>query len=57
MGRDAALDATRGLVARSILEERSERGELVFRFQIPLSRIWVEKTKPSTRILMERGRL
>jgi len=57
LGRDAALDATRGLVARSILEERSERGELLFRFQIPLSRMWVEKTKPSARILMERGRL
>jgi AAA ATPase domain len=56
LGRDAALDATRNLVARSILEERSERGELVFRFQIPLSRMWVEKTKPSARILMERGR-
>ena len=36
---DAALDATRNLVARSILEGRSERGELVFRFQIPLSRM------------------
>jgi hypothetical protein len=56
-GRDAALDATRNLVARSVLEERSERRELVFRFQIPLSRMWVEKTKPSARILMERGRL
>ncbi|MGH9938191.1 MAG: hypothetical protein ACREAM_18250 [Blastocatellia bacterium] len=55
LGREAALDATRNLVARSILDERSERGELVFRFQIPLSRLWVRRTKPSARILLEGG--
>jgi len=57
LGREAALDATRSLVARYILQERTDRDELVFRFQIPLSRMWVQKMKPSARILMERGRL
>jgi len=57
LGRDTALDATRSLVARSILDERTERGELVFRFQIPLSRMWAQRMKPSARILMEGGRL
>jgi AAA+ ATPase superfamily predicted ATPase len=57
LGREAALDATRSLVARSILKERTDRDELVFRFQIPLSRMWAQKTKPSARVLMERGRL
>jgi hypothetical protein len=57
LGREAALDATRSLVARSILKERTDRNELVFRFQIPLSRMWAQKMKPSARVLMERGRL
>jgi AAA+ ATPase superfamily predicted ATPase len=57
LGREAALDATRNLVARHVLQERTDRNELVFRFQIPLSRMWAQKTKPSARVLMERGRL
>jgi hypothetical protein len=57
LGREAALDATRSLVARSILKERTDQNELVFRFQIPLSRMWAQKMKPSARVLMERGRL
>jgi len=55
LGREGALDATRSLVARSILDECFERGELVFRFQIPLSRMWARRMKPSARILMEGG--
>jgi hypothetical protein len=57
LGREAALDATRSLVARSILKERTDRNELVFRFQIPLSRMWTQKVKPSARVLMESGKL
>lgn len=58
LGREAALTATRNLVARDILSERtSETGELVFRFQIPLAQMWVKQKKPSARILMEGGRL
>lgn len=54
LGREAALEATRGLVARDILVERSEGTRLLFRFQIPLSRMWVRRTKSSARILLER---
>jgi hypothetical protein len=54
LGREAALEATRGLVAREILVERSEGTRLLFRFQIPLSRMWVRRTKSSARILLER---
>ncbi len=58
LGREAALTATRNLVARDILSERTgETGELVFRFQIPLAQMWVKQKKPSARILMEGGRL
>lgn len=60
LGRAAALAATRRLVARDIIAERGQmeddgRRELVFRFQIPLSRLWVQRTKPAARILLERG--
>lgn len=54
LGREAALEATRKLVAREILTERTAAGELVFRFQIPLARLWVRRTKSSARILLER---
>ncbi|MBS1791562.1 MAG: hypothetical protein JST85_27885 [Acidobacteria bacterium] len=58
LGREAALAATRALVARDILSERtSEAGELVFRFEIPLAQMWVKEKKPSARILMEGGKL
>lgn len=58
LGQEASLEATRKLVGRDILSERtSENGELVFRFQIPLARMWVRRMKPSARILMEGGRL
>jgi len=55
LGREAALEATRKLVAREILTERTEASELVFRFQIPLARMWVRRTKSSARILLERS--
>ncbi|MGH9845950.1 MAG: hypothetical protein ACREEM_45175 [Blastocatellia bacterium] len=55
LGRESALEATRSLVARDILVERSEGELLLFRFQIPLSRMWVRRTKSSARILLERG--
>lgn len=58
LGQEVALTATRNLVARDILSERtSEFGELVFRFQIPLAQMWVKQKKPSARILMEGGKL
>ncbi len=57
LGRQAALEATRKLKERDILSERtSETGDLVFRFQIPLARMWVRQMKPSARILMEGGK-
>ncbi|MGH2397739.1 MAG: hypothetical protein ACRDFW_12310, partial [bacterium] len=52
--RDAALAATKNLLARDILSETTEGGELVFRFQIPLSRMWVRRQKPFTRTVLER---
>ena len=57
LGREKALEATRNLVAREIITERTENGDLVFRFQIPLSRMWVQRTKTSARVLLERGNL
>ncbi len=57
LGREAALEATRKLVAREILAERTATGELVFRFQIPLARMWVRRTKSSARLLLERNSL
>lgn len=55
LGREAALVATQNLVSRDIIVERTERDTLVFRFRIPLSRMWVRGTKSSARILLERG--
>ncbi len=55
LGREAALNATRNLVARDILTERTQSGALVFRFCIPLSRMWVLRTKSSARIQLEGG--
>ncbi len=55
LGRASALDATHSLVARDILVERSEGERLLFRFQIPLSRMWVRRTKSSARMLLERS--
>ena len=55
LGRKAALKTTRKLVAREIPTERTAAGELVFRFQIPLARMWGQRTKSSARLLLERG--
>ena len=52
--RKAALAATKNLVARDILTETTEGGELVFRFQVPLSSMWVRLQKSSTRTVLER---
>ncbi len=54
LGREAALKATQSLVSRDLIVERTERDDLVFRFRIPLSRMWVRRTKSSARILLER---
>ncbi len=55
LGREAALKATQSLVSRDIIAERTERDDLIFRFRIPLSRMWVRRTKSSARLLLERG--
>ncbi len=54
LGREAALMATQNLIARDIISEHTERNDLIFRFRIPLSRMWVRWTKSSARILLER---
>ncbi|HMY70604.1 MAG TPA: hypothetical protein PLQ88_02135 [Blastocatellia bacterium] len=55
LGSEAALVATKKLVSREILTERTLAEKLVFRFQIPLARLWVRRTKSSARLLLERG--
>lgn len=52
LGREAALKATKSQISRDIIVERTERDDLIFR--IPLSRMWVRRTKSSARILLER---
>lgn len=42
------------LCRRDMLEERTN-GELRYRFQIDLVRMWIEKNKPLSRVLIEEG--
>ncbi len=42
------------LCRREVLEVRTN-GELRYRFQIDLVRMWVEKNKPLSRVLIEEG--
>ncbi|HKX33452.1 MAG TPA: hypothetical protein VJ302_37590, partial [Blastocatellia bacterium] len=57
LGRESALAATRNLATRDIITECSDHGELIFRFQIPLSQMWVRRVKPSARVLLEEGKV
>lgn len=56
LGRDAALNALKQLHQRDVIEEREENGRLEYRFKIELSRLWVTKNRPLTRVLLELGR-
>jgi ligand-binding sensor domain-containing protein len=48
------IAALHELCRRDVLEERTN-GELYYRFQIDLVRMWVEKNKPLSRVLIEEG--
>jgi hypothetical protein len=56
LGRERALAALKTLCARDILEEHASGEMLEYRFQVELSRLWVARTKPLARILLERGK-
>ncbi len=55
LGREQALKTLKNLYGRDILEERAVGKKLSYRFQVELLRIWVARTKPLARILLERS--
>jgi hypothetical protein len=55
LGRPGALAALKNLRERDILEERASGERLAYRFQIELSRLWVARSQPLARVLLEWG--
>ncbi len=55
LGREQALATLKHLCGRDILEERAVGTTLSYRFQVELLQLWVARTKPLARILLERS--
>lgn len=58
LGRETALNTLKHLCCRDILEERAiGANTLLYRFQVELLQLWVARTKPLARVLLERSTL